>query len=148
MTSTEPCCGGAARAAERRDRFAGAARSAGRTGVLALPAVLLALLPKCPLCWSCYGVVLSTVGWSAQHVAWWWPPLLLVGLLGALVALARRTRAIGDRRPFWLGLTGVLATGGGMVFELGWLAVAGCGVFVFALGCTAFLAAASVRRAL
>lgn len=147
MTSTESCCGGAARAAERRDRFAGAARSAGRTGVLALPAVLLAVLPKCPLCWSCYGLVLSSLGLSAPQVRVFGSPVLLVGLSVALVALARRTRAVDDQRPFWLGLTGALATGCGVLGELGWLVVAGSGAFVVALGCTAFLAASGVRRA-
>lgn len=146
MTSTEPCCGGAARAG-RRSQFVGVARTARRTGALALPAVLLALLPKCPLCWSAYGVVLSSVGLSGPRLAGWWPPLLLVGLLVALVALARRARAIADRRPFGLGLVGALAAACGVGFDLGWLTVAGSGAFVSALGCMAWLEAARSRRA-
>lgn len=144
MTSTESCCGGAAHAARRRRQFVGVVQSAGRSGVLALPAVLLALLPKCPLCWSCYGVVLSSVGLSAPYVLGWWPPVLLVGLTASLVVLARRTRVVEDRRPFGLGLAGVLAIVGGLAFDLGWLTVAGSGAFVGAIGC---LAVARARRA-
>jgi hypothetical protein len=146
MTSTESCCGGAAHAARRRRQFVGVVQSAGRSGVLALPAVLLALLPKCPLCWSAYGVVLSSAGLSAHRLAGWWSPLLLVGLLVALVALARQARAVADRRPFGLGLVGALATACGVGFELGWLTVAGSGAFVAALGCMAWLGAARSRR--
>lgn len=147
MTSTESCCGRATHAARRRNQFAGVARSAGRSGALALPAVLLALLPKCPLCWSCYGVVLSSVGLSGHRLAGWWPPLLLVGLLVALVALARQARTVGDRRPFWLGLAGALAAACGVGCDLGWLTMAGSAAFVGALGSVAWLAVARARRA-
>lgn len=95
MTSTEPCCGGALRAG-RRSQFVGVARTARRTGALALPVVLLALLPKCPLCWSCYGVVLSTIVAAVQHVSWWWLPVLLLGLPMVRVLFPRRARSVGD----------------------------------------------------
>lgn len=136
-----------ARAAGRRDRFVGVVRAAGRSGVLALPAVLLALLPKCPLCWSCYGAVLSAVGLSGQRLAGWWFLMLLVGLLVALLALARQARAVADRRPLGLGLVGALATTCGAGLDSGWLTVAGSGAFVVALGCMAWLAVARSSRA-
>jgi hypothetical protein len=60
-----------------------------------LPAVLLVLLPKCPLCLAAWLTVATGVSFSAV-VASWVRVALVVFWVGAVVALARRG---GRERP-------------------------------------------------
>lgn len=74
---------------------------AGSVGFSALATVLVAAMPKCPLCWV---ALMSTLGVGSVVDSAWLRPLALALLLvsvGALFVRARRLHAYG---PFALGL--------------------------------------------
>lgn len=81
-------------------------------GLAALPAVLLALLPKfaCPACWPAYGSVLQALGLGSVLSSPWRLPLLAVFLLPALGLLARTGRRRRDQRPLTLGVVGAIVS--------------------------------------
>lgn len=134
MTNTEACCGRAPERAGRAQHPVRPVRLVGRSSALAMPALLLALLPKCPLCWSAYGAVLSALGMSGLYRSSVWPPLLVVGLCVALVAVARSARRIGERRVAWLGSGAVATASLGLVVGRDDLVIAGSVAFVGAVG--------------
>ncbi len=74
-----------------------------------VPAIALALLPKCPLCLAPWFGILGSLGATSWLSTVWGTPLA-VGLLsfavGALVMGAWRSR---DARPLWVGLLGAAA---------------------------------------
>lgn len=80
-------------------------RRAGRHVSLA-PALLLVLLPKCPLCLAGWWSVLGSIGASAWvQSAWGWPlgVALLSSAVGGLIWRGHRRR---DYRPALLGVIG------------------------------------------
>lgn len=118
------------------------APSVGRHGLAALPALLLALLPKftCPACWPLYGSVLSSLGLGGLLASPWRVPLLAVFLLPALWLLVRGCRGRRRRWPLGLGLAGAAASLVGALGDHGALSLAGSVAFV-----TAMVAVAAVR---
>jgi hypothetical protein len=73
-----------------------------------LPAGLLVLLPKCPLCLAAWLGIFGSVGGSWLGHLWGTP--IEAGLLSlALGALALRARRIHDLRPLSIGLLGATA---------------------------------------
>lgn len=107
----------------------------GRIGLTALPALLLALLPKvtCPACWPAYGSVLSALGLGGLLASPWRAPLLAVFLLPALWLLARRRRERSGRRPLVLGGVGAAASLVGICSGLEAMSIAGSALFVAAV---------------
>ncbi len=108
LPSSGCACGDAARAPSSAG-FAARVRSEGASAsrhLSLVPAVLLVLLPKCPLCVAAYLGVFGSLGAGSWVRAAWGPPLgagLLAFTLGALALRARRSR---DIRPLLLGLAG------------------------------------------
>jgi hypothetical protein len=72
----------------------------GAIGVSAIPAILTALMPKCPICWMS---LMSVLGLSSTIKADWLRPLAIVFLLFPVVALFIRARRFGGYGPFLLG---------------------------------------------
>jgi hypothetical protein len=76
-----------------------------------LPAMGLALLPKCPLCWAAYVSVAAGLGVAPATGHRLILGLLALALVAALAAVAVRSRLIADRRPLLaagLGASAVL----------------------------------------
>ena len=82
-----------------------------KQGLLALPGVGVALLPKlaCPFCWPAYAGLLSSVGLGFLVSAVYLLPLTAAFLVLALGAMAFRANKRHGYNPFLLGL--VAATG-------------------------------------
>lgn len=106
-----------------------------RSGLAALPALLLALLPKvaCPACWPAYGSVLSALGLGGLLASPWRVPLLAVFLAPALWLLVRRCRRHRSRWPLVLGVAGAAASMVGACGNHMWLSLAGSAAFVAAI---------------
>ena len=76
-------------------------RSASGVGAAGLSAAIVAIMPKCPLCWMALASALGLDSWVLQG---WMQPIagvLLVVALGTLLLRARSRRAYG---PFWLAV--------------------------------------------
>jgi len=83
-----------------------AIRQSGMIGFSAIPTVLAAAMPKCPICWMAFMGALG-VG-STINSDWLWP--LAVTVLGLPVgALFVRARRLGRYGPFFLGLIAATA---------------------------------------
>ena len=82
-----------------------------KQGLLALPGVGVAMLPKlaCPFCWPAYAGLLSSVGLGFLVSAVYLLPLTAAFLVLALGAMAFRANKRQGYNPFLLGL--VAATG-------------------------------------
>ena len=74
-----------------------------------LPAVGLALLPKCPICWAALMAATGVAGLSAVPYQPWLLPALGVLLVASLVLFWIRG-AGRSRGPFWLGAAGAVLT--------------------------------------
>ena len=75
-----------------------------------ISAVLLAVAPKCPLCWAAYMSAFGSLGISIQiPYQPWLLPLMAGLLLVNLAALFLRARARRRYGPFGLCLAGVVA---------------------------------------
>lgn len=79
------------------------------TGVSALPAFALALLPKCPVCLGVYFGFFAILGISIRVVSW--SLVIVLGALGVLVlkSIFSSGRRLGRMTPFFLGSAGLLA---------------------------------------
>ena len=82
-----------------------------RQGLLALPGVGVAMLPKlaCPLCWPAYAGLLSSLGLGFLISTAYLLPLTVVFLILALAALAFRATKRRGYGPFVLGIIAALA---------------------------------------
>ena len=69
-----------------------------------LPAVVVALLPKCPLCLVAYMGTFGWIGADSWIVAAWGPPLAVACLLVALGTLGFRARRRRGYGPFLVGV--------------------------------------------
>jgi hypothetical protein len=78
-----------------------------------LPAIVLALLPKCPLCFAAWFGLLGAAGASSWLSAAWGAPLGMALLSFAVAALALRARKTRDLRPLLMGVIGAGALLGG-----------------------------------
>jgi mercuric ion transport protein len=93
-----------------------AARRPG-VGLTVLPAIGLALLPKCPICVAAYLGVLGSLGIGAWLRAAWLP-LAAASLLVAIGALGVRARHRRGYGPLFLGmLAGATLFAGKFVFD-------------------------------
>jgi protein SCO1 len=80
----------------------------GRALLSFLPPVLLALLPKCPLCWAAYLSVLGIAGLERLPFPAFAAPLLLSLVALNALAVLRRGRAQRQYWPFFCCLSGAL----------------------------------------
>jgi hypothetical protein len=98
-----------------------------------LPALALALAPKCPLCLAAWFGVAGLWGADRWLEPLWGPPMvagLLSITLGALALRAWRQR---DLRRLLMGLVGVVAlVVGKFALEASWLLYAGLGMLIAA----------------
>jgi len=74
-----------------------------------VPAIALALVPKCPLCFGAWFGFLSALGVASRLGSAWQMPLLLAFLSVALGSLAVRAGRRRDYRPLLLGAVGAIA---------------------------------------
>ena len=80
-----------------------------------IPALFLALLPKCPLCLGAYLSALGLGGMQAMLRSRWTIPLTIVLLILHVWAVHRRTRQTRNTTPFGLAVLGTLALLAGSV---------------------------------
>lgn len=82
-----------------------------KQGILALPGVGVAMLPKlaCPLCWPAYAGLLSSLGLGFLISTAYLLPLTAVFLILALAALAFRASKRHGYGPFFLGIIAAVA---------------------------------------
>lgn len=81
-------------------------KSAGSISATGIAAAIVAIMPKCPLCWMALAGAAGLDSWVLQG---WMRPVAVILLAGALFTLlfvARSRRAYG---PFWLALVAALA---------------------------------------
>ena len=72
----------------------------------ALATVLIAVTPKCPLCWMAF---MSVLGIGSVINYYWLQPLVVMLLLLSVSALLIRAWRQQRYSPFWLGLVAALA---------------------------------------
>jgi hypothetical protein len=75
-------------------------------GLSAVPVVLIAAMPKCPLCWM---ALMSAIGLSSTVRSTWMRPLAATLLFLSISALFIRARRRGRYAPFYLGLVAACA---------------------------------------
>ena len=82
-----------------------------KQGILALPGIGVAMLPKlaCPLCWPAYAGLLSSLGLGFLISTTYLLPLTAVFLILALAALAFRASKRHGYGPFFLGIIAAVA---------------------------------------
>ena len=81
-----------------------------------LPAFVLVLLPKCPLCLGAWFGILGSIGVGSWLRTFWGAPLAAALLSFAIGALALRAWRSRDACPLLLGLVGAAALLGGRSF--------------------------------
>jgi hypothetical protein len=100
-----------------------------RSAAAVVPALLLAALPKCPLCWAAYSGLLAGTGLGvvADHAVV--TALLVVWLLAALAALLHRCWRLRARAPALAGMAGAaLVLAGRLALQLTPLVLLGLAV--------------------
>lgn len=91
-----------------------------------IPALFLALLPKCPLCLGAYLSAFGLGGMQALLRNRWTIPLTVVLLLVHLWVIHRRTRQTRNTTPLLLAVLGILAVlAGSVVWDVRAVAIAG-----------------------
>lgn len=101
--------------------------------VTLLPALLVAALPKCPLCLVAYAGVLGTLGLDPFLYRTWLMPVTLVFSAATLAVLAFRAPCRRGYRPFVVGSVAVaLIVAGKFVFDNTPLLVAGMALLLAA----------------
>ena len=81
-------------------------RQSGNIGFSAIPTVLTAAMPKCPLCWM---ALMSALGVGSTINSEWLRPLAITLLLVSVGALFVRARRRGGYGPLFLGLAAAAA---------------------------------------
>jgi hypothetical protein len=84
-----------------------------------IPAIVLVVLPKCPLCLAAWFGILGSVSATAWFSAVWGIPLAAGLLSVALAILGVRARRRRDARPLWVGILGAAALLCGKCFAYG-----------------------------
>lgn len=75
-------------------------------GIPALTTILIAAMPKCPLCWM---ALMGTLGVGSAINSTWLQPLAVALLFFSIGALFVRARRRGGYGPFLLGLVAAVA---------------------------------------
>jgi hypothetical protein len=83
-----------------------AIRQSGSIGFSAVPTVLAAVMPKCPICWM---ALMSVLGVGSTINSDWLRPLAVIFLMLAVGALFIRARRRSGYGPFFLGLLAAIA---------------------------------------
>ena len=78
-----------------------------RLNLALVPALIMAALPKCPLCLLAYAGVLGTLGLDPRLYRAWFLPLTLAFSTATLVVLAFRAQRRHGYGPFVVGFTAV-----------------------------------------
>ncbi|HEU4578163.1 MAG TPA: hypothetical protein VFS67_07915 [Polyangiaceae bacterium] len=98
-----------------------------------LGAIAVALLPKCPACWSAYAGLSSLLGLSFVVQARYLLPLTVALLALALAALGLQARRQHRYGPWWLACSAAIATlAGKFAFDHDGLLYAGIGSLLLA----------------
>ena len=84
--STRSCCAVPGRSSFISSRGGAHARGAARVGT---PAVILLLLPKCPMCVAAYVAMLTGIGLSMEAATWLRETAIAVCVLAIIVAILR-----------------------------------------------------------
>jgi hypothetical protein len=104
-----------------------------RLNVALVPALLVAALPKCPLCLLAYAGVLGSLGLDPILYREWLLPTTLVFAAAALAMLAYRAPRRRGYRPLMLGVAAVtMIVTGKFIFDLVALLAAGMVVLLVA----------------
>ena len=70
--------------------------------------VLLALFPKCPICWAVYLSAFGISGLNSIPYSPWLIPWIILAILVNLIVLYRNAKMRNGLTPFWLSLVGAL----------------------------------------
>ncbi|MFO0757686.1 MAG: SCO family protein [Byssovorax sp.] len=81
-------------------------RGWGRAGLSILPSILVALLPKCPICWAAYMSMFGIAGLGRIPYSPWLAPLLALLMFVNLASLWARARRRTHKLGFWLAAAG------------------------------------------
>lgn len=104
-----------------------------RLNLLLVPALIMAALPKCPLCLLAYAGVLGTLGFDPLVYRAWFLPLTLALSTATLAALLIRAQRRQGYGPFGVGLAAViLILAGKFYFDFTPLLYAGTGLLLAA----------------
>lgn len=114
-----------------------------------LPAVILVLLPKCPLCLAAWFGMLGSVGASAWLRAVWGMPLAAALLGVAVLSLVPAARDSRDWRPMLVGILSAAAVfAGKYAIDQPILVGAGLVLFIASSLWSGWLSAARANRSL
>jgi hypothetical protein len=96
-----------------------------------LPALLAAVLPKCPLCLAAYVSVFGTFGISPLLYSYWVLPAAILFSFATLILLYFQARRSRRYRLFFLGLPApFIILAGKFYFESAWLVYAGAALLL------------------
>lgn len=94
-----------------------------------VPALVVAILPKCPLCFAAYLSAFGLFGISPLQYGSWILPLVIFFSAVTIVIFFRQARRNAGYDPFFLSLTGLtLISVGKFYFENDWLMYAGIAI--------------------
>ena len=106
-------------------------RAASRLLLSASPPLLVALFPKCPLCWAAYLSALGVTSMQGVRYAPWALFVLVLLMLANLCLVYRRARYRGGARPFYVSASGVFVALAGLYFNAPYASYMGAAVIFF-----------------
>lgn len=71
------------------------------------PALVVAILPKCPLCFAAYLSAFGLFGISPLQYGFWILPLIILFSVVTIMIFFRQARRSAEYNPFFLSLTGL-----------------------------------------
>lgn len=118
-----------------------------RTAAMTLSAAILAVAPKCPVCFLAYFGIFGVATASASVYRAWLPPLTAIWLALTLAMLALRTDGKRSYGPIVLGFVAVLSVvAGKFIIANQMLLYAGVAALIIATGWNAWSLSSIGRR--